>query len=1199
MSKFTKRLFSFVGICTGLLVVFQNCTGGFKGSELGQKDSWNDFQFFSIGKPLIDLTNHGRPADLDYRAKKPEFGRLYKTKSLSNQRNLASESISQKADPGEMETIATITTNVTNANIVGIGINIAHSDYHYVSYGDNKEISQEWGPHSQHLPHPDDDIAWKRYYRMLDFIDPQFVRIGTSTSLFEPKNDDNDPNHINPDGFVWGPNFETNSIVGKKQHLMYLRALHRLLEKFDDTGAYVQITNWRLGRDTFAELVNGKPQIWLSNKVHQGQNISADEAISDEPYDINEFTENIAATLDYLINKSGHNSIQAVSVLNEPEGMIGDIAKAKGITPEAYLAQIYNSLHLQLKSVSLDQKVDIIGFDGSGLWFSQSGFDSNRAGKLISLTGNAVGAIGLHNYTSDFDYKAPGPYASFGGEGGREEHLQGSIQEHLIDNLVTPIQRDIASSNKDIKILFGELGSHSYPANLEGSDDNFSGGQSFLQRLHNAEATIKLLNVGVKGIAFWTLNANTHKKWRALTYPYQSTRDASQNNYSVPITQPETFYPLALLTKFVKKGSDVYNVELEGGVDSQGKQRIHISQIRNQNKITFLIVNDDTQERSIRFDNFSADLLGLYVSESQHQKIYNMGTLNPSEGFILPPQSLMVLTNRDGESSTVYNIEENYSEDCPLGQLFNYETSACEATPNAEVTQCAEGKYRNPNNPYECIKVEAQHYSSRGSVEQLACPATDATNEYRNFSGQASGATTQSDCFQCRQGFGNINIQGKCTFLNGSPASEQCTTDQVKVGDQCLPRVAGDIITAYSEVLNRSSQDPNDSGYEDATSNWYLKNRTSTALQTIRKEMALSTEGRGLIAGKFTAKIVNRSVTEDDYKSVAAILKTPGQRISDSPTISDLVNSWATRVCPTDSYQINAQKQCEAKTTQLQCSTTQVNFQDQCLPKVASEVITAYSEVLNRSTQDPNDNGYEGATMSWYEQNRTSTALQIIRKEMALSTEGRGLIAGKFTTKILNRTVTEEDYKSVAEILKDPGQRISNSTGITTIVDNWVTRVCPTEQYFINSQKNCELKPTCAANGNTATSTRGLMIIELYQRILARNPLDVSQCDATGFNFYYDSGKSCEAMALSILSDSEFQNKIVSGKSLNKIYMQTVYRAFTTLTIPTSDPGIIWWADQISNGTYSRTNVLSPLYEGLKSDIGAWKALGAKILCQQ
>ena len=37
---------------------------------------------------------------------------------------------------------------------------------------------------------------------------------------------------------------------------------------------------------------------------------------------------------------------------------------------------------------------------------------------------------------------------------------------------------------------------------------------------------------------------------------------------------------------------------------------------------------------------------------------------------------------------------------------------------------------------------------------------------------------------------------------------------------------------------------------------------------------------------------------------------------------------------------------------------------------------------------------------------------------MALSTEGRGLIAGKFTTKILNRTVTEEDYKSVAEILK-------------------------------------------------------------------------------------------------------------------------------------------------------------------------------------
>ena len=62
---------------------------------------------------------------------------------------------------------------------------------------------------------------------------------------------------------------------------MYLRALHRLLEKFDDTGAYMQITNWRLGRDTFAELVNGKPRFG-SAKVHQGKMI-CDEAISDEP----------------------------------------------------------------------------------------------------------------------------------------------------------------------------------------------------------------------------------------------------------------------------------------------------------------------------------------------------------------------------------------------------------------------------------------------------------------------------------------------------------------------------------------------------------------------------------------------------------------------------------------------------------------------------------------------------------------------------------------------------------------------------------------------------------------------------------------------------------------------------------------------------------------------------------------------------
>ena len=147
-------------------------------------------------------------------------------------------------------------------------------------------------------------------------------------------------------------------------------------------------------------------------------------------------------------------------------------------------------------------------------------------------------------------------------------------------------------------------------------------------------------------------------------------------------------------------------------------------------------------------------------------------------------------------------------------------------------------------------------------------------------------ATTQTICFQCRQGFGNINIKENA-LLNGSPCQSNVLQIRLKLETNAYQGWQVTSSRPILRVLNRSSQDPNDSGYEDATSNWYLK-WTSTALQTIRKEMALSTEGRGLIAGKFTAKIVNRSVTEDDYKSVAAILKTLGNAF---PTPRPLVIS--------------------------------------------------------------------------------------------------------------------------------------------------------------------------------------------------------------------------------------------------------------------------------------------------------------------
>ena len=578
---------------------------------------------------LMDLTKGGIPAEISFASQE----------SFLTNRDWAPAAIH-------------LTGGFSNLNVIGLGLNIAHSDYKYVDFSrSGTGISNEWGSiHSQHLPHPNDDLAWERFFKYLDFINPRYVRIGTNLTFWEPKNDNNDPYKTNNEGFVWGDRFSTNSNAGTEQHKLYLVALHRLLGHLDDKGVYVQIANWTLGGDTFAERVNEKAKIWLSRRIQAGEDIPAVEAHHDEPYDIAELTESLAAIVHYLRVTSGHESVKAISVFNEPEVIVSPWARANGVTPELYQARIYKSLKHQLQSKGVGSLVDIVGFDGAGLYASGFGSDRNRVGKLLRYSEGAVGVVGLHNYTSDLNYKGLGPY---------EHNLQGTVQSHLIDHLLTPVLRDIKQFGGEQKVIFGELGTSAYPVGGDRADS-----QQVKQRIHNAEASISLLNKGVKGIGFWTLNDNNHSKWRLLTYPYPDTSFRDRADYSKVIAQKESFYPIALMTKFIKKGSDVMSSSVTGGIDGYGEARVSASIFYNRGKHTVLIVNTDEVARAVTIKGLKKNLLGMYVSESEYQQIYSMGVIDTRKGFMVKPSSITVLTDQPPGTTTVLADENSSAHSC-------------------------------------------------------------------------------------------------------------------------------------------------------------------------------------------------------------------------------------------------------------------------------------------------------------------------------------------------------------------------------------------------------------------------------------------------------------------------------------------------------------------------------------------------------
>ncbi len=278
---------------------------------------------------------------------------------------------------------------VVNPDIIGGGVNFAFSDYKYIDYVTGKEWDNA---HSRHLPDPGDEIEWKNFDSLMDYMGFQYVRLEVGLTQWEPVNDDNDPHHLNlKDGFAFSPGFAAKHPDADKNCAIYMSQMYRLLDHWEKRNLFVVLGNWGAGPDTFCKNGNN----WIIARDAAGRHLDSSDRRFTGIDNIEEFTESLAAIMYHLKHDKKYKCVHGISVWNEPEQM----ANYYGT-----LAGIYNSLGDQLKRLGIRDEVKIQAFDGAINWNRENGHQPDQVSRLLKLAGDNIDIISFHDYNSCFEY---------------------------------------------------------------------------------------------------------------------------------------------------------------------------------------------------------------------------------------------------------------------------------------------------------------------------------------------------------------------------------------------------------------------------------------------------------------------------------------------------------------------------------------------------------------------------------------------------------------------------------------------------------------------------------------------------------------------------------------------------------------------------------------------------------------------------
>lgn len=173
------------------------------------------------------------------------------------------------------------------------------------------------------------EADWALFEKRVKEIKVPKFRVNIMPDYYEPVNDDNDPNHINWEGF----DFESE----------HMKALYKILDVAQKNNVKVNITTYGAERDTWLGYPTVEDNAWWLTP----------------PTDLEEYAESTAAVLKYLIDVKGYTCIYQYTPFNEPDfGFTKGTAQGTGRVDFELYVDFCEAIHNRLKKEGIRDKID-------------------------------------------------------------------------------------------------------------------------------------------------------------------------------------------------------------------------------------------------------------------------------------------------------------------------------------------------------------------------------------------------------------------------------------------------------------------------------------------------------------------------------------------------------------------------------------------------------------------------------------------------------------------------------------------------------------------------------------------------------------------------------------------------------------------------------------------------------------------------
>lgn len=423
-------------------------------------------------------------------------------------------------------------------------------------------------------------------------MDIQRMRVMLLPHWWEPVNDNNDPNSMNPDGFDFD-NIE-------------MKSLYAVLDLAQETNASVTLVLW--GCPAHCSFID-------ENTPGQGQrHFLCDKEGKNwvtPPADNEEFAENFAAVVKHLIFDKGYTCVKEVTPFNEPDG---DVCGA-----EQY-ALIVRAMDARFREEGLRDKVRFNLSDNTDtrrFYLKECVENVGEFADIFNSHTYMCGYESTNSYAQEWESENVNVVRSTG-----KKHLVGEFGSNLCVGATR--QKDINWYERGVLITRNCL-------NFLNAGAAGASYWSLIDQYYNRDASYEAMQqLGL---------------WRHLKSTYrQEDADGCESDWQ---PRPQ-YYAYSMLTRFIRRGDEVYPLNLENEFATGSAFR------SEDGKWTYVFANGSSTDMEFDLTNANAAKLGacdvyVYSKESlpkDDSMIQATGKVKASNGkyrINLPAQTTLLL----------------------------------------------------------------------------------------------------------------------------------------------------------------------------------------------------------------------------------------------------------------------------------------------------------------------------------------------------------------------------------------------------------------------------------------------------------------------------------------------------------------------------------------------------------------------------